>query len=71
MTDGQEATLIRESDLPFHRWLRLQDIAFDGGFHVLRMTFRERKRFTMIDLDKTSAEGLAKDLLAWAAIQEE
>ncbi len=70
MTEG-ETTLIREADLPFHRWVRLQNIAFVGGLNMLRLTFKERKRFTMIDLDKKSAEALAQDLLDWAAKQEE
>ncbi len=70
MTEG-EATLLTEMELPFHRQARLQDIAFVGGLHMLRLTFRERKRFTMIDLDKKTAEEMARALLDWADKQPE
>ncbi len=66
MTEAEESTLIKEMDLPFHRIVTLKDITFTGGMKALRMTFRERKRFTMIDLDSASATELANSLLAWA-----
>ncbi len=69
MTDDAQ-TLLKEFTLPFHRKGRLYDIAYDGGFHMLRMTFQERKRFTTIDLDAQSAVDLAQDLLNWAERQD-
>jgi len=66
MTEGEEAILIKEMVLPFHKTATLKDVALFGGMKVLRMTFRERKRFTMIDLDPNTAIDLAESLLAWA-----
>ena len=66
MTETEESVLIKNFDLPFHRKGSLKDITFPGGMKVLRVTFQERKRFTMIDLDAASATELAESLLAWA-----
>ncbi|PCJ75120.1 MAG: hypothetical protein COA53_07340 [Rhodobacteraceae bacterium] len=66
MTDNEEAILIKEIELPFQKSATLKDVTLFGGMKVLRMTFRERKRFTMIDLDPANATSLANDLLAWA-----
>ena len=66
MTEAEESVLIKNFELPFHRKCSFKDITFVGGMKALRMTFQERKRFTMIDLDPNSATELAESLLAWA-----
>lgn len=66
MTESENAVLIKNFELPFHRKGSLKDVTFAGGMKALRMTFQERKRFTMIDLDASSATELAESLLAWA-----
>lgn len=66
MTEGEDAVLIKEMVLPFQKSATLKDVTLFGGMKVLRMTFRERKRFTMIDLDPSTATEFAESLLAWA-----
>jgi hypothetical protein len=66
MTEGEDAILINNFELPFQKKGSLKDVTLFGGMKVLRMTFQERKRFTMIDLDPTSATELAESLLKWA-----
>lgn len=66
MTDGEGEILIKAYDLPFQKTATFKDVTLFGGMKVLRMTFRERKRFTMIDLDPATATELANDILAWA-----
>ena len=66
MTEGEETVLLKNFELPFHRKGSLKDVTLFGGMKVLRMTFQERKRFTMIDLDPASATELAESLLKWA-----
>ena len=66
MTEGEDAVLIKEMMLPFQKTTTLKDVTLFGGMKVLRMTFRERKRFTMIDLDPNTATEFAQSLLAWA-----
>jgi hypothetical protein len=70
MTEGEETVLIKNFELPFHRKGSLKDVTLFGGMKVLRMTFQERKRFTIIDLDPNSATELAQSLLAWAQENE-
>lgn len=66
MTEGEDVILIKEMTLPFQKSATLKDVTLFGGMKVLRMTFRERKRFTMIDLDPNTATEFAESLLAWA-----
>lgn len=54
-------------DLPFGRTAKLQNVVHDGGLRMLRMTFREGRRFTIIDLDDNSAKKLGEDLINWAS----
>ena len=53
-------------DLPFGRTVKLQDVVHDGGLRMLRMTYREGRRFTIIDLDDNSAKSFGDDLIDWA-----
>ena len=57
-------------DLPFGRTLKLEDVVHEGGLNMLRLTFREGRRFTIIDLDKNSAQKMGADLLNWADISK-
>jgi Family of unknown function (DUF6967) len=66
MTD-ETVTDIAELDLPFHRRASLKDVAFDGGLNMLRLTFREGRRFTIIDMDAASADQLGALMVKWAA----
>ena len=55
-----------EFELPFGRKAILKNVEFDSGLDLLRLTLRENRRFTLIDLDSDSAEQLGKELLSWA-----
>lgn len=66
MTSDEQAILIKEFELPYLKTATFKDVTLFGGMKVLRMTFKERKRFTMIDLDAATATDLANSLLAWA-----
>jgi len=66
MTD-EIVTDIAELDLPFHRRATLKDVTFDGGLNMLRLTLREGRRFTIIDLDAASADKLGALMVNWAA----
>lgn len=52
--------------LPYGRKLNFKDVAHADGFNLLRMTIREGRRFTIIDLDENSAKALSADLADWA-----
>ncbi len=67
MTDtGETITELGERELPFGRRVKLQNVDFHNGLNLLRMTWREGRRFTQIDLDPASATLFAADVLDWA-----
>lgn len=65
MTD-EITTDIAGFDLPFGRHATLKNVAFDGGLEMLRLTLREGRRFTIIDLDTASAHELGTAIQKWA-----
>ncbi len=52
-------------DLPYGRSLNIKDLSFESGMEILRLTIREGKRFTIVDLDKESAEKICNDISNW------
>ncbi len=60
MTESEKAILIKEMELPYLKSVSLKDVTLFGGMKVLRLTFRERKRFTTIDLDPNTATEFAQ-----------
>lgn len=57
---------LADFDLPFGRKASLKRIEFDGGLEVLRLTLREGRRFTVIDLDREGADAMGRMLCSWA-----
>jgi hypothetical protein len=51
---------------PYGREIRFEDLAFDSGMRLLRVTIREGRRFTVIDLDPERALEWADVMRAWA-----
>jgi hypothetical protein len=59
-------TNISEHELPYGRKLDLKNLDHESGLQMLRLTFREGKRITIIDLDSDSAKILGDNLINWA-----
>jgi len=51
--------------LPYGRTITLKNVAHESGLKMLRLTIREGRRFTIVDLDNASARELAADLAGW------
>ncbi len=67
MTEERETlTELAEHILPFGRRVRLLDVDYHNGLHMLRMIWREGKRITQVDTDPANAAALGADLLDWA-----
>jgi len=67
MTDDTETlTDLAEHILPFGRQVRLLDVDYHNGLHMLRLIWREGKRITQVDIDPTSAAALGADIGEWA-----
>lgn len=51
---------------PYGRELRLEELRFETGMRILRVTVREGRRFTTLDLDPERAREVSAALGAWA-----
>ncbi len=50
---------------PFGREVRLDEVRFESGMRLLRVTIREGKRITVLDLDAETALAWAKAMALW------
>jgi len=56
-----------EQNLPFNKSISFKTLSFENSdMQFLRLTIREGRRFTMIDLDQNSAKTLGSKLINWA-----
>jgi hypothetical protein len=53
-------------EAPYNKLVWLDDVTFDSGMNLLRMTIREGRRITQIDLDQDTAARIANTMLAWS-----
>lgn len=62
-------TDLDEFPAPWGRWIRLQEIEYQGGLVMLRVRIREGTRFTDLELTGRDAGHLADRLRDWAGRQ--
>ena len=71
MPPGNQLTALSQEELarmtaPWGREVRLIRLSYDSGFEMLRLSIKEGKRFTTLDLDSASAAKLARLIADWA-----
>ena len=59
-------TRIATVDAPYHREVWLDDVQFESGMRLLRVTIKEGRRFTQLDLDATTADRWGQTMFDWA-----
>jgi hypothetical protein len=59
-------TRIGTIDAPYRREVWLDDVQFESGMRLLRVTIKEGRRFTQLDLDAATAEQWGQIMLDWA-----
>jgi hypothetical protein len=59
-------TRIAAIDAPYRREIWLDDVRFDSGMRLLRVTIKEGRRFTQLDLDAATADRWGRIMLDWA-----
>lgn len=59
-------TRIATVEAPYHREVWLDDVQFDSGMRLLRVTIKEGRRFTQLDLDAATADRWGQSMLDWA-----
>ena len=60
-----EKTELGMIDAPYNKQIKLEEIAFDEGMHLMRLTIKEGSRFTQLDLDPDTARNLALNMIEW------
>ncbi len=51
---------------PYRREVWLDDVQFESGMRLLRVTIKEGRRFTQFDIDAETAGQWGQTLLDWA-----
>ncbi len=64
MTD-EVRTELATIEAPYHRRIRLQDVRFESGMRLLRVTIREGHRITVLDVDTATAAEWAAAMQRW------
>jgi hypothetical protein len=54
---------------PYGREVRLDEVPFESGMRLLRVTIREGRRFTVLDLDARSAGEWGRVMTEWSNSQ--
>ena len=62
--------LIEEFAAPYNRIVKLEKIEHESGMHMLRLRIREGRRFTIMDLDKETAQKMGQHLINWAEVTQ-
>jgi hypothetical protein len=65
-TPKQEIAAI---DAPYGRRIRLDEVAYDSGMTLLRVTIREGGRYTILELDAAAAAHWGAAMKDWAESQ--
>lgn len=66
MPTYSRVTDLEEVEAPWGRFVRLQEIEYQGGEIMLRVRIREGHRFTDLELTRELAADLGRSLSAWA-----
>jgi hypothetical protein len=63
---GETKERLETLTAPYGREIRLDDVRFESGMRLLRVTIREGMRITALDVDPATALAWAKTMTQWA-----
>ena len=61
-----EKTRLGEIEAPYGRRIWFDDVAYESGLDMLRVTIREGARYTILEIDAPTARAWAEMLAGWA-----
>ena len=67
MTINATVTSLEKITAPYGREVTLENVAYENGMRVLRIHIREGNRFTVMDIDESTASAWGSVMSAWAA----
>lgn len=68
---GETRTRIAMIEAPYRREVWLDDVRFESGMRLLRITIKEGRRFTQLDLDAATAQRWSETMLEWVRRMQE
>jgi hypothetical protein len=68
--NDETVTRLERIEAPYGRELELHEVAYESGMKLLRLRIREGRRFTIMELDASTAAHLGGALSAWAKRHE-
>lgn len=63
----ETVTRLEKFPAPYGREVTLENVAYDNGMRVLRVHIREGRRFTVMDIDASTAMTWGDAMTRWAA----
>jgi len=63
---AESKTRIAALEAPYRREVWLDDVRFESGMRLLRVTIKESQRITQLDLDQATADQWGQAMLDWA-----
>ncbi len=63
---GETKERLETLSAPYGREVRLDDVRFESGMRLLRVTIREGMRITVLDIDPATALAWARTMKDWA-----
>ncbi len=61
---------IGEIEAPYRRRIKLDEVDYESGMALLRLTIREGARYTILEIDDETAEKWGRMMLDWATAQK-
>ena len=65
MSEGGEASEIGRLNAPYRREVVFENVLHESGMRLLRIRIREGRRFTILDIDDTTATAWADLMQQW------
>ncbi len=59
-------TPLKSITAPYGRQIRLEDVAYESGLKLLRVTIREGARYTILEIDAATALDWGDEMRKWA-----
>ncbi len=67
---GETLIELDKFEAPFQREIKLHAVEHESGMRMLRLNIREKRRFTVLDIDAKTARHWAKLMSDWADVAE-
>ena len=65
MRGHESITDLEVINAPWNKTVTLQEVAYEGGVKMLRLRIKEGMRFTDLELDPATLEGLTGSFRKW------